>query len=146
MITNKKAYHEYFVEDELEAGIVLVGTEVKSLRQNGANFNNAYVEILDGEAVLTGLHIKPYEQGNIWNSDPDRDRKLLLHKKEILKLSQKAAEKGYTIIPLSLYFANGRVKVKIGLCKGKKLYDKRADAKVRAIRKEAERDYKVSCR
>lgn len=143
---NKKAYHEYSVLDTLEAGIVLCGTEVKSLRQNGCSFNNAYISIDNGEAFLLGLHIKPYEQGNIWNEDPDRVRKLLLHKKEILKLAGDISEKGMTLIPLEIYFTKSHVKVKIGICKGKKLYDKREDARKKDIARESERDYKVSIR
>jgi len=143
---NKKAYHEYSVLDTLEAGIVLCGTEVKSLRQNGCSFNNAYIDIEKGEAFLLGLHIKPYEQGNIWNTDPDRTRKLLLHKKEIAKLSGQIAEKGMTLIPLEIYLTDGKVKVKLGVCKGKKLYDKRDDARKKDMQRESERDYKVSIR
>lgn len=143
---NKKAYHEYSVLDTLEAGIVLCGTEVKSLRQNGCSFNNAYISIDKGEAFLLGIHIKPYEQGNIWNEDPDRVRKLLLHKKEILRLAGDISEKGMTLIPLEIYFTKSHVKVKIGLCKGKKLYDKREDARKKDIARESERDYKVSIR
>lgn len=143
---NKKAYHEYSVLDTLEAGIVLCGPEVKSLRSNGCSFNNAYISIDHGEAFLSGLHIKPYEHGNIWNEDPDRVRKLLLHKKEIAKLAESVAEKGMTLIPLELYFSKDKVKLKVGLCKGKKLYDKREDARKKDIQRESERDYKVSIR
>lgn len=141
LANNKKAYHDYFVLEELEAGIELIGPEVKSLRQNNASFNNAFIDIEGGEAYIHGLHIKPYSHGNIWNGDPDRKRKLLLHKKEILKLMQQKSEKGCTIVPLELYFSNGRVKVKIALCKGKKLYDKRATIKERDIKRDAERDF-----
>lgn len=141
LANNKKAYHDYFVLEELEAGIELIGPEVKSLRQNNASFNNAFVDIKGGEAYIYGLHIKPYSHGNIWNGDPDRRRKLLLHKKEILKLSQQKSEKGCTIVPLELYFSNGRVKVKIALCKGKKLYDKRNAIKERDIKRDVERDF-----
>lgn len=141
LANNKKAYHDYFVLEELEAGIELIGPEVKSLRQNNASFNNAFIDIERGEAYIYGLHIKPYSHGNIWNGDPDRKRRLLLHKKEILKLMQQKSEKGCTIVPLELYFSNGRVKVKIALCKGKKLYDKRATIKERDIKRDAERDF-----
>lgn len=141
LANNKKAYHDYFVLEELEAGIELIGPEVKSLRQNNASFNNAFIDIEGGEAYIYGLHIKPYSHGNIWNGDPDRKRRLLLHKKEILKLMQQRSEKGCTIVPLELYFSNGRVKVKIALCKGKKLYDKRATIKERDIKRDAERDF-----
>lgn len=141
LANNKKAYHDYFVLEELEAGIELIGPEVKSLRQNNASFNNAFIDIEGGEVYIYGLHIKPYSHGNIWNGDPDRKRRLLLHKKEILKLMQQKSEKGCTIVPLELYFSNGRVKVKIALCKGKKLYDKRATIKERDIKRDAERDF-----
>lgn len=141
LANNKKAYHDYFVLEELEAGIELIGPEVKSLRQNNASFNNAFIDIEEGEAYVYGLHIKPYSHGNIWNGDPDRKRRLLLHKKEILKLMQQKSEKGCTIVPLELYFSNGRVKVKIALCKGKKLYDKRATIKERDIKRDAEHDF-----
>ena len=141
LANNKKAYHDYFVLEEIEAGIELIGPEVKSLRQNNASFNNAFIDIEGGEAYIYGLYIKPYSHGNIWNGDPDRKRKLLLHKKEILKLMQQKSEKGCTIVPLELYFSNGRVKVKIALCKGKKLYDKRATIKERDIKRDAERDF-----
>lgn len=141
LANNKKAYHDYFVLEELEAGIELIGPEVKSLRQNNASFNNAFIDIEGGEAYIYGLHIKPYSHGNIWNDDPDRKRRLLLHKKEILKLMQQKSEKGCTIVPLELYFSNGRVKVKIALCKGKKLYDKRNTIKERDVKRDAERDF-----
>ena len=141
LANNKKAYHDYFVLEELEAGIELIGPEVKSLRQNNASFNNAFVDIEGGETYIYGLHIKPYSHGNIWNGDPDRKRKLLLHKKEILKLMQQKSEKGCTIVPLELYFSNGRVKVKIALCKGKKLYDKRNTIKERDVKRDMERDF-----
>ena len=126
---NKKAYHDYFVEEKFEAGMVLTGTEVKSLRMGRANLNDAFAQVRSGEAYLNNLHISPYEFGNRENHDPDRARKLLLHKKEITKLFSKIREQGYTLIPLRLYFKNGMVKAELGLAKGKKLYDKREDLK-----------------
>ena len=126
---NKKAYHEFFIEEKFEAGIVLTGTEVKALRLGNANLNDAFAQIRSGEAFLNNLHVSPYEFGNRANHDADRARKLLLHKKEIVKLFSKMREQGYTVVPLRLYFKNGLVKVELGLAKGKKLYDKREDLK-----------------
>ena len=126
---NKKAYHDYFVEEKLEAGIVLQGTEVKSLRSGKANLNDAFMQVKSGEAFLHNLHISAYEFGNRQNHDPDRHRKLLLHRKEIDKLFAGIREKGYAAIPLRMYFKNGLVKVEVGLAKGKKLHDKREDLK-----------------
>ena len=127
---NKKAYHDYFVEDTYEAGIALAGTEVKSIRQGAVNMKDSYCHVEKGEMIMYGVHISPYEKGNIFNKDPRRERKLLLHKKEIMKLNGYLTRDGYSLIPLSLYFKGSRVKVEIGLCKGKKLYDKReSDAK-----------------
>ena len=122
---NKKARHDYFVIETYEAGIVLSGTEVKSIRAGTVNMKDSYCYIEDGEIYVTGVHISPYEKGNIFNRDPLRVRKLLMHKKEILKLFMKVGKEGYTIVPLSMYFSGKNVKVEIGLCKGKKLYDKR---------------------
>lgn len=139
---NKKAYHDYFIEEKHEAGMVLTGTEVKSLRMGKANLNDAFVQIKAGEAFLNNLHISPYEFGNRENHDPDRLRKLLLHKKEIVKLFSKIREQGYTIIPLRLYFKNGMVKAEIGLAKGKKLYDKREDLKKKDHKREVEQAMK----
>ena len=126
---NKKAYHDYFIEEKFEAGMVLRGTEVKSLRGGKANLNDSFALIRNGEAFLHNLHISPYDFGNRENHDPDRMRKLLLHKKEIGKLFGKIREQGYSFIPLRIYFKNGIVKVELGLAKGKKLYDKREDLK-----------------
>ncbi len=126
---NKKAYHEFFIEEKFEAGMVLTGTEVKSLRMGRANLQDAFAQIRYGEAFLNNLHISPYAFGNRENHDPDRMRKLLLHKKEIVKLFSKIREQGYTLIPLRLYFKDGMVKAELGLAKGKKLYDKREDLK-----------------
>ncbi len=133
---NKKAYHDYFIEEKFEAGMVLKGTEVKSLRQGKANLNDSFAMVKGGEAFLHNLHISPYDFGNRENHDPDRMRKLLLHKKEITKLFGKVREQGYSLVPLRLYFKNGLVKVEMGLAKGKKLYDKREDMK----RKDMHRD------
>jgi SsrA-binding protein len=132
---NRKAYHDYFVDDKYEAGISLVGTEVKSLRAGQVNLKDSYCTIKNGEIFANGIHISPYEQGNIFNRDPRRNRKLLMHKREILKLFSLVSQKGYTLVPLSLYFKDSKVKVEIGLCRGKKLYDKRdAEAEKQASR------------
>ena len=139
---NKKAYHEYFVEESLEAGIELFGTEVKSLRKGACNLKDAWCSIDDGEMFVCNMHISPYEQGNIFNRDPMRVRRLLLHKKEIMRLLGQTKQKGYTLIPLSLYFKNSRVKVQVGLCRGKKLYDKREVEAKRDMNREAERALK----
>ena len=132
---NRKARHEYFVDDTYEAGIALFGTEVKSLRAGQVNLKDAWCEVRDGEIFLTGAHISPYEKGNLFNRDPERDRKLLMHRREIMKLHGLVGRSGYTLVPLSLYFKGSNVKVEVGLCRGKKLYDKRdADAKRQADR------------
>ena len=132
---NRKAYHDYFVDDKYEAGVSLVGTEVKSLRAGQVNLKDSYCSIKDGELFANGIHISPYEKGNIFNRDPRRVRKLLMHKREILKLFSLVSQKGYTLVPLSLYFKDSKVKLEIGLCRGKKLYDKRdADAEKQANR------------
>lgn len=134
--TNKKAFHEYFIEERVEAGMVLQGTEVKSLRMGKANLGDAFAMIRDGEAYLHNLHISPYDFGNRENHDPDRMRKLLLHKKEIVRLYSKIREQGYTLIPLRLYFKDGKVKAELGLAKGKKLHDKREDMKKKEQKRE----------
>ena len=139
---NKKAYHEYFVEESLEAGLELVGTEVKSLRQGAVNLKDAWCSIVDGEMFVNGMHISPYEQGNIFNRDPLRVRRLLLHKREIHRLYGIVKQQGYSLIPLSLYFKGSRVKLQLGVCRGKKLYDKREDAARRDMKREAERAIK----
>lgn len=139
---NKKAFHEYFVEESLEAGIELFGTEVKSLRKGACNLKDAWCSIDDGEIFVCNMHISPYEQGNIFNRDPLRVRRLLLHKKEIMRLLGLTKQKGYTLIPLSLYFKNSRVKVQVGVCRGKKLYDKREVEAKRDMNREAERALK----
>ena len=132
---NKKAYHDYFVEEKYEAGIALFGTEVKSIRAGAVNLKDSYCSFDGGEMFVTGMHISPYEQGNIFNREPLRERKLLMHRREIMKLQGLVQQKGYTLVPLSLYFSGSHVKVEVGLCRGKKLYDKRdADAKRQADR------------
>ena len=132
---NKKAFHDYFIEDTYEAGIALAGTEVKSLRMGKCSIKESFIRVENGEVYIYGMHISPYEKGNIFNKDPFRVRRLLLHKKEIIKLSSKIQQDGLTLVPLSLYYKNQYVKVELGLCKGKKLYDKReADAKKNAKR------------
>ena len=141
---NKKAYHEYFILEEYEAGIELFGTEVKSLRLGQCSIKESWIQIHEGEVYINGMHINPYEKGNIFNKDPLRVRRLLLHKSEIRKLGAKLQEQGLTLIPLSVYFKGSLVKVKVGLCKGKKLYDKREDIAKKDQKREAERDFKVS--
>lgn len=139
---NKKAYHDYFVEESIEAGIELVGTEVKSLRQGRANLKDAWCSVVKGEMLLNGCHISPYEHGNIFNRDPMRVRRLLLHKREIMRLYGLVKQQGFSLIPLALYFKDSRVKVQIGLCKGKKLYDKRADLASRDAKRDIQRALK----
>lgn len=140
---NKKAYHDYFILDTYEAGISLAGTEVKSLRMGKCSIKESFIRIENGEVWIYGMHISPYEKGNIFNKDPLRTRKLLMHKAEITKLAGKVAERGYTLMPLQVYFKNGRAKMEIGLCRGKKLYDKRQDIAKKDMRREVERDFKV---
>ena len=140
---NKKAYHDYFIEEKYEAGIELHGTEVKSLRMGKCSIKEAFVRIEKGEVYIYGMHISPYEKGNIFNKDPPRVKKLLLHRTEIRKLQGKIAEKGYTLVPLQVYFKKSLIKVEIGLARGKKLYDKRQDIAKKDQRREAERDFKV---
>jgi len=140
---NKKAYHDYFILETVEAGIELFGTEVKSIRMGHCSIKEAYVEIHDGQIFVDGMHIAPYEKGNLFNRDPLRKRRLLMHKNEIRKLGQKIREKGFTLVPLRVYFKGSLVKVEVGLAKGKKLYDKRADIADKDIRREAERDFKI---
>lgn len=141
---NKKAYHDYFIEEKYEAGIELFGTEVKSIRQGKCSIKEAYVSIDNGEAFVEGMNISPYEKGNIFNREPLRKRRLLLHKREIMKLAGQVQAKGYTLMPLQVYFKNGRVKIEIGLARGKKLYDKRDDLKKKALKRETERDFRNS--
>jgi SsrA-binding protein len=139
---NRKARHEYFVLESIEAGIELVGTEVKSLRQGNVNLKDAWVEVRDGQAHVVGMHISPYEKGNIFNRNPERKRLLLLHKREINRLFGDIKTKGLTLVPLSLYFRGSNVKVEVGLCRGKKLYDKRASAAERDAKREVDRAVK----
>lgn len=139
---NKKARHDYFVEETYEAGIELCGTEVKSLRAGRVNLKDSWCSIDDGEIFVNGMHISPYEQGNIFNRDPMRVRRLLMHKKEILKLYGTVKQTGYSLIPISLYFKDSKVKLQVGLCKGKKLYDKRADMAERSAKRDMERAIK----
>ena len=140
---NKKAYHDYFVDDTYETGISLAGTEVKSLRMGKCSIKEAVVRIENGEVIIYGMHISPYEKGNIFNKDPLRPRKLLMHKYEINKLMGKIKEKGMTLVPLKVYFKGSLVKVEIGLARGKKLYDKRQDIAKKDQRREAEKEFKV---
>lgn len=139
---NKKAYHDYFVEEKYEAGVELFGTEVKSIRAGKVNIKESYCDIKNGEVFVVGMHISPYEQGNIYNKDPLRPKKLLLHKREILKLFGLVAQKGYTLVPLQVYLSNSRVKIEIGLCRGKKLYDKRDDMARNDAKRDMERAFK----
>ena len=140
---NKKAYHDFFIEEKYEAGICLHGTEVKSMRMGKCSIKESFVRIEDGEIFVYGMHVSPYEKGNIFNKDPLRVKKLLLHKQEINKLAGKIAEKGYTLVPLQVYFKEGRAKVEIGLAKGKKLYDKRQDIAKKDQKRETEREFKI---
>lgn len=139
---NRKARHDYFIEETIEAGLALVGTEVKSIRNGRANLKDCYADIRDGEVFIRGMHVSPYEQGNIFNVDPLRDRKLLLHKQEIGRLAGLASREGLTLIPLSLYLKEGKVKVALGVCKGKKNYDKRDSMLEKAHKRDIEREMK----
>lgn len=140
---NKKAYHDYFIDEKYEAGVVLHGTEVKSMRMGKCSIKEAFVRIENGEVFVYGMHVSPYEKGNIFNRDPLRPKKLLMHKTEINKLAGKLAEKGLTLVPLQVYFKNGRAKVEIGLARGKKLYDKRQDIAKKDQRRAAEKEFKI---
>ena len=140
--SNRKAYHDYFVEEKYEAGIELFGTEVKSIRAGTLNLKDSYCTVKDGELFVHGMHISPYEKGNIFNKDPERDRRLLMHKREIRKLHAQVKQEGLTLIPLSVYFRDARVKLEIGLCKGKKNYDKRAATAQRDAKREIDRTMK----
>lgn len=140
---NKKAYFDYFIEDKVEAGIALHGTEVKSLRMGKCSIKEAFIRIENGEVYVYGMHISPYEKGNIFNKDPLRVRKLLLHRYEINKLGGKMQQKGYTLVPLSVYLKGSLVKVEIGLAKGKKLYDKRSELAKKDVKREAEKEFKI---
>ncbi|MBQ8344905.1 MAG: SsrA-binding protein SmpB [Clostridia bacterium] len=136
---NKKAYHDYFVDETYEAGISLFGTEVKSIRAGAVNLKDSYCSVEKGELYAVGIHISPYEKGNIFNREPLRDRKLLMHKREILKLGGLVAQKGYTLVPLSLYFSGKNVKLELGVCRGKKLYDKRDSLAEKQVNREMDR-------
>ncbi len=140
---NKKAYHDYFVDEKFEAGLVLHGTEVKSLRLGKCSIKEAFIRIENGEVWVYGMHISPYEMGNIFNKDPLRPKKLLLHKYEINKLLGKIKEKGFTLVPLQVYFKEGKAKIEMGLCRGKKMYDKRQDIAKKDQRREAEKEFKI---
>ena len=139
---NKKAFHDYFVDDKYEAGIELFGTEVKSIRAGQVNLKDSWCDIKNGEIFVNGMHISPYEKGNIFNRDPLRVRRLLMHKREIMKLNAAIQQQGMTLVPLELYFNGSRVKVAVGLCRGKKLYDKRDDAAKRDMQRDIERHLK----
>ena len=139
---NKKAWHDYFVDEKYEAGIALFGTEVKSIRAGAVNLKDSYCSIKNGELFMVGAHISPYEKGNIFNREPRRDRKLLMHKREIMKINGMLTQKGYTLIPLSLYFSGKNVKVELGLCRGKKLYDKRDSIAAKEVNREIDRKMK----
>ena len=143
---NKKAYHDYFVDEKYEAGIALFGTEVKSIRAGAVNLKDSYCSIKNGELFVVGMHISPYEKGNIFNREPRRERKLLMHKREILKLGGYVEQKGLTLVPLSLYFSGKNVKVELGLCRGKKLYDKRDSLAEKQANREMDRKMKDSSR
>jgi SsrA-binding protein len=140
--SNRKAYHDYFIEETVEAGIMLVGTEVKSLRAGRITLRDSYAEVRDGELYLVGVHISPYEQGTVWNHDPMRVRKLLMHRREIERLAARVNERGYSVVPTKVYFKDGRAKVELGLARGKKLYDKRADMAKRDAQRDVERSLK----
>ncbi len=140
---NKKAYHDYFILEKYEAGLVLHGTEVKSLRMGKCSIKESFIRVEDGEMFVYGMHISPYEKGNIFNKDPLRVRKLLLHRREIDKIFGKMKEKGITVVPLQVYFSGSLVKMEIGLAKGKKLYDKRNDIAKKDQKREAQRDFKI---
>ena len=140
---NKKAFHDYFIEDTYETGIALAGTEVKSLRMGKCSIKESFIRVERGEVFIYGMHISPYEKGNIFNKDPLRVRKLLLHKKEILKIFGKMKEQGITVVPLQVYFSGSLVKIEIGLAKGKKLYDKRETIAKKDQKREAQREFKV---
>ena len=139
---NNKAYHDYFIEEKFEAGIELAGTEVKSIRQGNVNLKDSFCIIKDGQLSVLGMHISPYEKGNIFNKDPRRTRRLLMHKREILRLFAKIKQDGYSLVPLTVYFKNSRVKLELGLAKGKKLYDKRESAAKRDAKREIDRTMK----
>ena len=139
---NKKAWHDYFVDEKYEAGIALFGTEVKSIRAGQVNLKDSYCSVKNGELFVLGMHVSPYEKGNIFNREPRRERKLLMHKREIMKINGMLTQKGYTLVPLSLYFSGKNVKVELGLCRGKKLYDKRDSIAAKEVNRELDRKMK----
>ena len=139
---NKKAWHDYFIDEKYEAGIALFGTEVKSIRAGAVNLKDSYCSVKNGELYMLGVHISPYEKGNIFNREPRRERKLLMHKREIMKINGMLTQKGYTLVPLSLYFSGKNVKVELGLCRGKKLYDKRDSIAAKEVNREIDRKMK----
>lgn len=139
---NKKAWHDYFVDEKYEAGIALFGTEVKSIRAGAVNLKDSYCSVKNGELFVLGMHVSPYEKGNIFNREPRRERKLLMHKREIMKINGMLTQKGYTLVPLSLYFSGKNVKVELGLCRGKKLYDKRDSIAAKEVNREIDRKMK----
>lgn len=143
---NKKAWHDYFVDEKYEAGIALFGTEVKSVRAGQVNLKDSYCSVKNGELFVIGMHISPYEKGNIFNREPRRERKLLMHKREIIKINGMLTQKGYTLVPLSLYFSGKNVKVELGLCRGKKLYDKRDSIAAKEVNREIDRKMKEANR
>ncbi len=140
---NKKAYHDYFIDESYEAGVALHGTEVKSMRMGKCSIKESFIRIENGEVFVYGMHVSPYEKGNLFNKDPLRVKKLLMHRREIDKLEGRIKEKGYTLVPLKVYFKQGKVKVEVGLARGKKLYDKRESIAKKDARREAEREFKV---
>ncbi|MBX7257715.1 MAG: SsrA-binding protein SmpB [Candidatus Hydrogenedentes bacterium] len=142
VVTNRRARHDYHVLEKFEAGIVLKGTEIKSLRDGHIVLKDSYADVIGNELYLVGVHISPYEQGTIWNHEPERDRKLLMHKREILRIGAQIAEKGLTLVPLSVYFKQGRAKVELGLCRGKQTVDKRDSIREREVKREIERHIK----
>ena len=139
---NKKAWHDYFIDEKYEAGIALFGTEVKSIRAGAVNLKDSYCSVKNGELFVLGMHVSPYEKGNIFNREPRRERKLLMHKREIMKINGMLTQKGYTLVPLSLYFSGKNVKVELGLCRGKKLYDKRDSIAAKEVNREIDRKMK----
>ena len=139
---NKKAWHDYFIDEKYEAGIALFGTEVKSIRAGQVNLKESYCSVKNGELFVLGMHVSPYEKGNIFNREPRRERKLLMHKREIMKINGMLTQKGYTLVPLSLYFSGKNVKVELGLCRGKKLYDKRDSIAAKEVNREIDRKMK----
>ena len=146
LASNKKAFHDYFIEESYEAGLELFGTEVKSIRAGKVQLKESYAQIRNGEVFMVGMHISPYEQGNIFNKDPMRDKKLLLHKYEIEKLMEYTSQQGYTLVPLSLYLVRGRVKLKLGVAKGKHNYDKRQDLKEKSAKRDIQKEMKNAWR